>query len=303
MRPITTVALAFAAPLALVAPSATAQLYGVGPWKIASPTPSTYTFDGDTGEGTVLGPVRTPIDFVGMTWDGERLLMATERDVYTIDPETGEGTHLFPLGELTGFLEGGIAASPDGTTLYFINRTSFGRMNLATGVAELLYDDRSGLDSSGLTFDGDGRLIVLYHNGLASRLSEIDPATGNVVRVISSVNIPRSLPSVGGLAFDSDNGRLFATVNTTLFDLTDPANPVAVGDMGIDRVSGLAFVPQDSPCPADLAEPFGLLDLADITAFATGFLAMDPIADLIVDSLFDLSDINAFVTAFTAGCP
>ena len=204
---------------------------------------------------------------------------------------------------LAGFGEGGIAASPDGGILYFINRTSFGRMNLETGEAEMVYDNRNGLDSSGLTFDGDGRLLVLYHNGFLSRLSEIDPATGNTVRIIATVDIPRSLPSVGGLAFDSDSGRLFATVNSTLFDLTDPANPVAVGDMGIDRVSGLAYVPQGNPCPADLAEPFGLLDLADITAFATGFLAMGPVADLVADGLFDLSDINAFVTAFTAGCP
>ena len=298
MRPLTTLALA-----ASIAPSAAAQLYGVGPWKLATPTPSVYTFDQTTGAGAALGPVRTAIDFVGMTWDGQRLLMATERDVYTINHETGEGTPLYPLGALTGFGEGGIAASPDGGILYFINRTSFGRMNLETGEAEMVYDNRNGLDSSGLTFDGDGRLLVLYHNGFASRLSEIDPATGNTVRIIATVDIPRSLPSVGGLAFDSDSGRLFATVNTTLFDLTDPADPVAVGDMGIDRVSGLAYVPQGNPCPADLAEPFGLLDLADITAFATGFLAMDPIADLVADGLFDLSDINAFVTAFTAGCP
>ncbi len=55
--------------------------------------------------------------------------------------------------------------------------------------------------------------------------------------------------------------------------------------------------------PADLAEPFGLLDLADINAFTTGFVAMDPIADLNTDGLFDLGDINIFVTSFLAGCP
>lgn len=55
--------------------------------------------------------------------------------------------------------------------------------------------------------------------------------------------------------------------------------------------------------PADLAAPFGLLDLADVNAFTTGFVAMDPIADLNTDGLFDLSDINLFATAFTAGCP
>ena len=58
------------------------------------------------------------------------------------------------------------------------------------------------------------------------------------------------------------------------------------------------------PCnSADLAEPFGLLDLADINAFVSGFVTQDPIADINPDGLFDLSDINAFVTAFVAGCP
>jgi len=55
--------------------------------------------------------------------------------------------------------------------------------------------------------------------------------------------------------------------------------------------------------PADLAEPFGLLDLADINAFTAGFVAMEPIADLNADGLFDLSDIILFVESFTAGCP
>ncbi len=54
---------------------------------------------------------------------------------------------------------------------------------------------------------------------------------------------------------------------------------------------------------ADVAGPFGILDLADINAFTAGFLAMDPIADLNADGLFDLGDINLFVESFTAGCP
>jgi len=54
---------------------------------------------------------------------------------------------------------------------------------------------------------------------------------------------------------------------------------------------------------ADLAGPFGLLDLADITAFVQAFMAQDPAADFDGNGLFDLDDVVAFVTAFTAGCP
>jgi hypothetical protein len=59
-----------------------------------------------------------------------------------------------------------------------------------------------------------------------------------------------------------------------------------------------------APCgDADLAEPFGVLDLADINAFVAGFTAQNADADLNDDGLWDLADINAFVGAFTAGCP
>lgn len=58
------------------------------------------------------------------------------------------------------------------------------------------------------------------------------------------------------------------------------------------------------PCPADLAPPFGVLDLADIIAFITAFGAADPIADFAPPfGVFDLADIVAYVTAFQAGCP
>jgi len=55
---------------------------------------------------------------------------------------------------------------------------------------------------------------------------------------------------------------------------------------------------------ADIAEPFGVLDLGDINAFVAGFLAQDPISDIAPPAgVFDLADLNAFVQAFLAGCP
>lgn len=54
---------------------------------------------------------------------------------------------------------------------------------------------------------------------------------------------------------------------------------------------------------ADLAPPYGLLDLADVSAFIAAFLAMDPLGDLNNDGVFDLTDITDFVGAFSQGCP
>lgn len=54
---------------------------------------------------------------------------------------------------------------------------------------------------------------------------------------------------------------------------------------------------------ADLVEPWGLLDLADIVAFITGFVGHDPIADLDGNGVFDIGDVNIFTEGFTSGCP
>ncbi|USN98045.1 MAG: hypothetical protein H6810_07590 [Phycisphaeraceae bacterium] len=55
--------------------------------------------------------------------------------------------------------------------------------------------------------------------------------------------------------------------------------------------------------PADIAEPYGLLDLGDITGFISAFTTQNPLGDIDNNGLFDLTDINLFVTNFLAGCP
>ncbi|USN99249.1 MAG: hypothetical protein H6810_00810 [Phycisphaeraceae bacterium] len=75
------------------------------------------------------------------------------------------------------------------------------------------------------------------------------------------------------------------------------------GDWAIDNVD---FDQEAStpPCNlADLAAPYGLLDLSDITTFISAFTGGDPLADLDGNGLFDLTDVTIFVTQFTAGCP
>ncbi|MBZ0172209.1 MAG: hypothetical protein K8E66_07515, partial [Phycisphaerales bacterium] len=55
---------------------------------------------------------------------------------------------------------------------------------------------------------------------------------------------------------------------------------------------------------ADVAEPFGLLDLTDVTTFVNAFTAQEPLADVAEPfGLYDLDDVYTFITAFNAGCP
>ena len=70
----------------------------------------------------------------------------------------------------------------------------------------------------------------------------------------------------------------------------------------IDDVEILGVEP-DAPCPADLNGD-GILDLTDVQLFTAGFLANDPVADLADPfGVWDLADIQAFVDSFNAGCP
>ncbi len=56
-------------------------------------------------------------------------------------------------------------------------------------------------------------------------------------------------------------------------------------------------------CISDLAPPFGVLDLADITGFTGAFLAQDPLADIAEPiGVFDLADINQFIATFLSNC-
>jgi hypothetical protein len=86
---------------------------------------------------------------------------------------------------------------------------------------------------------------------------------------------------------------------------------VAVEGVADIRLVGTATLvasgpaPQPAGCnPADIAEPFDVLDLGDISAFVNAFLGSEPAADLAPPSgVYDLSDLNAFITAFLSGCP
>ena len=75
-------------------------------------------------------------------------------------------------------------------------------------------------------------------------------------------------------------------------------------DIVVDNIT-LATNIQVVGCnPTDIAEPIGVLDLADIQCFIEGFLIGDPVADIGPPSgVFDLADLAAFVNLFVNGCP
>jgi hypothetical protein len=96
----------------------------------------------------------------------------------------------------------------------------------------------------------------------------------------------------------------------TVAGLTVAGEALAAGDYGakthplvLAGTGVLRVVPTGTCNAADLAPPFGTLDLTDINAFAGAFLAGELPADIDGNGLLDLTDITTFVNSFLSGCP
>ena len=112
----------------------------------------------------------------------------------------------------------------------------------------------------------------------------------------------------------SDGGNISGATTTTL--TISNATPSDAGQYRL-RASGiadcftlsspatLAVNAGATPCsPADLAEPFGIIDIVDVDAFIVAFIAGQPAADLAPPTgIVDIEDIDAFIALFLAGCP
>ncbi|MAY74510.1 MAG: hypothetical protein CMJ31_07375, partial [Phycisphaerae bacterium] len=78
----------------------------------------------------------------------------------------------------------------------------------------------------------------------------------------------------------------------------------ADGDIDADDQAILAALLNPACNDADLAEPFGALDIADVVEFLRAFGAGDEAADLAAPlGAFDIADVVEFLRLFGAGCP
>ena len=111
------------------------------------------------------------------------------------------------------------------------------------------------------------------------------------------------------IAFDGDDDDMLPDLDPNEDGVIDEVRNIDFSDDNI--FPGLQYInlsapvdDPDQPClPADLAEPFGLLDGADVNAFITAFGGGDAAADLNDDGVVDGADVNSFITQFGAGCP
>lgn len=87
-------------------------------------------------------------------------------------------------------------------------------------------------------------------------------------------------------------------------DVTASVHPYfpVVGGGGALVVTGSTIGP--AGCVADLAEPFGVLDFSDVSAFLSAFSQELGEADLVEPfNVWNFSDVVAFLNSFGSGCP
>jgi hypothetical protein len=161
-----------------------------------------------------------------------------------------------------------------------------------------------------------GLLLVALDNSNVGGVTS-DTAIDTLVRQVSTgIEICVDLDELGWdgsqdikiAGFISNSGFNFLS-NQVIGDAPGPDNLGAPADVDFSMIAGNQFVNLSDDVEmgcnlADLAEPFGVLDLADITTFIAAFTTANPVADIAPPfGVFDLADITAFVSEFTAGCP
>ncbi|USN99146.1 MAG: VCBS repeat-containing protein [Phycisphaeraceae bacterium] len=189
---------------------------------------------------------------------------------------------------------------------------SFARA-VAGGPGELFYDDAVSLKATNAGASSTpGPVVAADVNG---------DGTLDIIFTATDVQGDTGVLAIINLGQGDQDAMLFSQSVRLPGDDTVDATPVGLAvadvngngrdDVVVLRTQGsgpsvtVQLAPGSPPCnAADLAQPFGVLDLADISAFVQGFLNQSPSADLAAPyGVWDLADIGAFVTAFVTGCP
>ena len=281
--------------------------------------------DGDTGDdpGSVdtMGGA-TPSGVV-VTSNGENSSYIYSTPNITTSAITNRGTGVFPL-----FLSQVIPTGRDPANVYtadidgdglddvITSDRRSGTISVArafsTGQGEIFYDDAVSLKATDAAeFSMPGAVVAADVNGDGKR---------DLVFAATGIDGDTGVWTILNFGLDTQNGMLFSDAERLPGDDTVGTVPLGLAVADVDRNGAedivvfrtqgsgpsvtVQLAPGDPPCnAADLAAPFGVLDLQDLSAFISAFVTGDPIADINGDGLLDLADINTFVAAFLAGCP
>jgi len=204
------------------------------------------------------------------------------------DDNTPDGTIAWVTGQ--GSPGGGLGDNDvdEGTTSLVSNRIDLSATELATISYARWYSNDTGNAPNADVFE----VFVSDDDGLTYELVE---TVG-----------PGGAGTSGGWIETGFNVADFVDLTSTIrlkFVASD-LGAASLVEAGIDDVRVFGASCASDVCPADLAAPFGFLDLTDVDTFISAYGAGDPIADLALPFGFlDLSDIDAFIASYLAGCP
>jgi hypothetical protein len=172
--------------------------------------------------------------------------MEVEARLYSISPRTGLASSVGPL-DIEVVFEGGLCFDGD-DNLFGVNQgdasdAKLFRINTLTGAATIVgLNSARGRDINGLAFDGD----TLYATERKTNtVGTLDTATG-MYKPIGGPGPFLAVGNQGGLAFDPDNGTLYATLGGVKFCSIDTGTGAAtfIGFTLAQR--GLTFAPPSS---------------------------------------------------------
>jgi subtilisin-like proprotein convertase family protein len=159
------------------------------------------------------------------------------------------------------------------------------------GGASVLLLDRPGIPSTGFPGPfGCGGLDVLavFSDSASTPAESVCSLTGQPV--ITGLVSPAD--SLGSLVGAEASGTWVLTVSDG-----------SSFDVGVVR-SVCLNIAASQPCVADLAEPFGVLNFFDVSAFIGAYNAQDPVADLAAPlGVLNFFDVAEYIAQFNSGCP
>ena len=307
---------------------------GDGVWRINLGTLSVEGFKLSTGNMGGVGYSYGQSSGIDLSADGSKLAVAGSFDnvVTIIDTASWTVEHTVPVADFPTVVE----FSDDGTTLFVSikNQDYVQTINMTAPVPAV--DQTIIVGDQPWHIEPDLANNRLYVNAWGdSRIEAYDLSSGTrtATRALADRAVGMHLDTPNGVLLTADGTSVtnlggavgFDRVESGRFTALDRLNlsitgttplecapsALAVNDSGTRAAmacptgDGVILVVSDGACnAADLAEPFGVLDLADIAAFVPAFLAMEPAADLAAPfGVWDLADLAAFVTAFNGGCP
>lgn len=208
------------------------------------------------------------------------------------------------LTQPSGFVQGLTMATFDdgsGPALYVGGRFQTAGTTPASRIAKW---DGSSWSAVGAGFNSDVQELTVFDDGSGPALyasGNFEAANGGIDHIAKwngtsweQVGAGANANVFGAYVFDAGEGEA----------LHFGGSFASAGGIFSSRVVSLVADEAGGCNAADNAEPFGVLDLADVQGFITAFTMGGDAGDIAEPfGVFDLADVQAFVVAFTGGCP